>query len=149
MILIKGKKLFLIKLRVIARTDSISYMKTRKDPRHLQRIRIIQELFAWDFNPSTSSGLNEQTTKKIIKNLKKIDPLIEQSAPEWPIAKINKIDLAILRLAVYELTINVKAPPKVIVDEAVELGKSYGSDTSSSFINGALGKLITDQKIQT
>ena len=64
--------------------------------------------------------------------------------------KINKIDLAILRLSVYELISNqkVKVPPKVVVDEAVELAKEFGSDASPGFVNGVLGKLIEIEKIK-
>ena len=67
---------------------------------------------------------------------------IRKAAPEFPIEKINKVDLAILRLAVYELFFEKSAPPKVVVDEAIELAKEYGSETSGGFVNGALGKLI-------
>lgn len=123
-------------------------MKTPKDPRHLQRIKIIQELFAWDFN-NKANKLTLEPTLKIKKNLKKIDQLISQAAPTWPIEKINKIDLAILRLAVFELMIKRNTPPKVVVDEAVELGKEYGASSSAAFVNGALGKLISDNNIQT
>lgn len=122
-------------------------MKTSKDPRHLQRIKIIQELFSLAFNPSNKA--ENPTSEQILKNGKEIDKHITGSAPEWPIERINKIDLAILRLAVYELMIEKKNPPKVIVDEAVELGKEYGSESSPSFINGALGKLIKDHNIPT
>lgn len=123
-------------------------MKTAKDPRHLQRIKIMQELFAWEFNQKLSSQVY-QVSKDIIKHIKKIDKLIIDSAPSWPIKKINKVDLAILRLAVFELVVDKAVPPKVVVDEAVELGKEYGSESSASFINGALGKLIKDQHIKT
>lgn len=123
-------------------------MKTSKDPRHLARIKIIQELFAWDFN-NKANKLTLEPTLKIKKNLKMIDQLISQAAPTWPIEKINKIDLAILRLAVFELIIKKQTPPKVVVDEAVELAKQYGASSSAAFINGALGKLILDHNIQT
>lgn len=122
-------------------------MKTAKDPRHLRRIKLMQELYAHQFN---SHGRDDDPTiKKIHRHLKKIDQAIIQSAPTWPIAKINKIDLAILRLAVYELLIDKTTPPKVVVDEAVELAKQYGSESSASFINGALGKLILEHHITT
>src|SRR5579864_3134430 len=101
-------------------------MKTAKDPRHLERIKIMQELFAAEFsreNPPT-----HQTTAEILSDADKIDQMIEQAAPTWPITKINKIDLAILRQAVYELMFVKKTPPKVVVDEAVEIAKEYGSD---------------------
>ena len=80
----------------------------------------------------------------IIKSLKKIDATIEKSAPLWPIAQINRIDLAILRLAVYELLLN-STPEKVAVDEAVELAKEFGSDSSPSFVNGVLGAVLDDR----
>ena len=80
--------------------------------------------------------------KEIFTKKDFIDEQIAKAAPEYPIDKINKTDLAILRLAVYELLIEKKQPPKVIIDEAIELAKEYGGDTSPAFINGALGKLI-------
>lgn len=121
-------------------------MKTANDPRHLKRIKIMQDLYAWDFNKNQTTNL--EISLKIVKQLRKIDSLIEKAAPAWPIEKINKIDLSILRLAVYELLNTAdQTPPKVVIDEAVELGKRYGSDSSPSFINGVLGKLISLQKI--
>lgn len=121
-------------------------MKTSKDPRHLKRIKIMQELFAWDFNNQSNSDTQLSETIEIIADIKTIDGLIAQSAPSWPIEKINKIDLSILRLAIFELSKN-DAPTKVIVDEAVELAKSFGSESSASFVNGVLGKVISDLKL--
>ncbi|MBI1982106.1 MAG: transcription antitermination factor NusB, partial [Candidatus Levybacteria bacterium] len=68
------------------------------------------------------------------------------AAPEFPIGKINKVDLAVLRLAVFELLVERKEPQKVIIDEAIELAKEYGGETSPSFINGALGNILTHEK---
>ena len=79
--------------------------------------------------------------KVIIKNLSLIDKEIEKAASQFSIDKINKVDLAILRLAVYELTVEKKEPPTVIIDEAIELAKEYGGDSSPSFVNGALGNI--------
>ena len=73
-----------------------------------------------------------------------IDSAIQTAAPEWPIEKIAKIDLAILRLAVCELIIEKKEPPKVIIDEAIELAKTYGNENSPKFINGVLGTILKD-----
>ena len=70
-----------------------------------------------------------------------IEKKIAVAAPEFSIDKINKTDLAILRLAVYELLVEKKQPPKVIIDEAIELAKEYGGDSSPAFINGALGNI--------
>jgi len=73
---------------------------------------------------------------------KAIDEKIHVAAPEWPIEKIAKIDLAILRLAVYELTVDKKEPSKVIIDEAVELAKEFGNSNSPQFVNGVLGTIF-------
>jgi len=82
-------------------------------------------------------------TKIVITNCDAVDGLIAQSAPEWPIEKISKIDLSILRLAVYELTIEKKEPEKVIIDEAVEIAKEYGNESSPKFVNGVLGTILS------
>lgn len=121
-------------------------MKLKSDPRHLKRIKLIQQLFSWNFNQKAKPP---KGTKEIIASLKVVDNLISKSAPNRPIGQINKIDLAILRLSVFELIISKEAPPKVVIDEAVELGKEYGSDSSPGFINGALGKLVNLKKIKT
>lgn len=70
-----------------------------------------------------------------------IDGLIVPAAPEWPIEQIAKIDKAILRIAVYELVIKRDVPPKVAINEAVELAKAFGGENSSKFINGVLGTI--------
>lgn len=121
-------------------------MKTAKDPRHIKRIKLMQELFSWQFMPKDKTSKN---IKEITSNIPKIDKLIAKSAPGRPIEQINKIDLAILRLAIFELTMEKDTPPKVVIDEAVELGKEFGSESSASFINGALGKLVEIKKIKT
>ena len=114
-------------------------MKSHQDPRHLRRIKNMQAIFAYD-----CGNLNTFTsdTKSIISNLSTIDSTLHATAPKWPLENINKVDLAILRCAVWELTIIHDTPPKVIVDEAVELAKEFGTDTSSSFVNGCLGSII-------
>lgn len=114
-------------------------MKTATDPRHLKRRETVRYLFAYAFQKKQS--LNEQAAQ-VIANLDKIDQKIIESAPEWPLERVNKIDLAILRLAVYELLIQKTEPPKVIIDEAVELAKEFGAENSAAFINGVLGNIL-------
>lgn len=116
-------------------------MKTSTDPRHLKRQEILKFLFAWEFQKKTSSQI-----KNIIDNLPEIDVLIKKSAPAWPIDQISKIDLAILRLGIYELEFEKKEPIKVIIDEAVELAKEFGSENSKSFINGVLGNILNNNE---
>lgn len=95
-------------------------------------------LFANIFYPDQERG---ELADQVLKNKKKIDTQITASAPEWPLERINKIDLAVLRLAIFELIVQKTEPPKVIIDEAVELAKEFGSENSSSFINGVLGDI--------
>jgi transcription antitermination protein NusB len=113
-------------------------MKTPHDPRHKRRQRIVQELFKVDFHTQPVS----EDTNDIIKHKDILDAQITAAAPDFPIEKINKIDLAILRLALYELLITKETPTNVVIDEAIELAKEFAGDTSPSFINGALGKVI-------
>ncbi|MBI2621574.1 MAG: transcription antitermination factor NusB [Candidatus Levybacteria bacterium] len=117
-------------------------MKTALDPRHKRRQKIIEDLFKIEFHNQPIS----HSTREIIKHVKLLDKNIEYAAPEFPIDKINKVDLAILRLAIYELLVSKKEPPKVIIDEAIELAKEYGGETSPAFVNGALGKIINHDK---
>jgi N utilization substance protein B len=113
-------------------------MKNPLDPRHQKRQKLVEDLFKIEFHKQRILP----QTKEIISHLTLIDKAIEKSAPEFPIEKINRVDLAILRLAVYELLVEKKNPTKVIIDEAVELAKEYGGETSPSFINGVLGNII-------
>lgn len=112
-------------------------MKTALDPRHKKRQKTVESLFKIDFHKQ----LINDYTKTILQKKDFIDKKIETAAPEFSIDKINKVDLAILRLAIFELLVEKTQPPKVIIDEAVELAKEYGGDSSPSFVNGALGNI--------
>jgi transcription antitermination protein NusB len=113
-------------------------MKTAQDPRHQHRIDLMQHLFSYSFGDSQIV----EELKPILDVLTTIDGTIEKAAPEWPVAKIARIDLSILRLSVWELLYVQDTPPKVVIDEAVELAKAYGNDSSPGFINGALGSVL-------
>ncbi len=114
-------------------------MKKATDPRHLKRREAIKALFSWSFR---SQETENSLAKAVIEKIKKIDEIIEKNAPLWPIEQINRLDLAILRLAVFELKIEKREPEKVIIDEAVELAKEFGSESSPSFVNGVLGAVL-------
>lgn len=114
-------------------------MKTKSDPRHQKRRIIVKNLFSCLFYPQQPQFAE---TKEILAKKNEIDQEILASAPEWPIERINKIDLAILRLAIFELLFKKTAPPKVVIDEAVELAKEFGSENSPSFVNGVLGTVF-------
>jgi transcription antitermination protein NusB len=131
--------------------------------RHLGRIIALQTLYEVDFRLVSHDeqvaiqevyernvGRYEKTVKdkdfveRLIKGVfakrDELDKLIQPIAPEWPLEQIAKVDLQILRIAIYELTQMADiVPPKVAINEAVELAKEFGSDNSSRFINGVLG----------
>lgn len=117
-------------------------MKTSQDPRHKRRQLLIQELFRIEFAKQAIS----KNAQSIMDHQTEIDNKIQQAAPDFPVSKINKVDLAILRLAVYELIVTQKEPQNVIIDEAVELAKEFGNDTSPAFINGVLGHIVNYDK---
>ncbi|HYM64977.1 MAG TPA: transcription antitermination protein NusB [Candidatus Sulfotelmatobacter sp.] len=116
-------------------------MKNPLDPRHAKRQKTVENLFKYQFHKQNITDY----ARKIIEKRDFLDQKIKLSAPEFPIEKINKTDLAILRLAVYEITIEKKQPEKVIIDEAIELAKEYGGEGSPAFIKGGLGKLIKNE----
>jgi len=126
--------------------------------RHLSRSIVMQTLFEWDFrqkeNPfdvakrhfklfkdDVDQEYVNRTIKGVMRNLAKIDAQITAAASEWPIEQIAPLDKNILRLAIYELLFTSEIPPKVAINEAVELAKTYGSDNSSKFVNGVLGTI--------
>lgn len=121
-------------------------MKTALDPRHKHRQTVVKELFSWQFH---HQPVADETTKKVLANVALLDQLITKNAPEFPLDRINGTDLAILRLAVYELVVFRTEPPKAVIDEAVELGKEFGSDNAASFINGVLGKVLVSPERTT
>lgn len=120
-------------------------MKTATDPRHLKRREAIKLLFAETY--AAQPNLPE-LVQKILKEKENINGLITKAAPQWPVDKLNKIDLAILWLAIYELE-NEETPPKVVIDEAVELAKEFGSESSPSFVNGVLGTIYKEEPKET
>jgi len=128
--------------------------------RHLSRTVAMQALYEWDFN--ASRGDLEEITKRSIDSFApgiddpkfihdlitgvkahqaEIDAIIEKTAPEWPLDQITIIDRNILRLGIFELMYAKEVPPKVAINEAVELGKTFGGSSSGKFVNGVLGTL--------
>lgn len=112
------------------------------DTRHAKRIKIVQEMFAHLFNSSDPAF--SKKTQSIFLHLPEIDEKIKKGAPKYELSKIAKVDLSILRLAVYELTVEKKEPPKVIINEAIELAKDMAGEKSPAFINAALGKIYQE-----
>ncbi|MGA2418387.1 MAG: transcription antitermination factor NusB [Candidatus Staskawiczbacteria bacterium] len=130
--------------------------------RHLSRSIVLQSLYEWDFynkKPNLKDivernikdfgpGLEEvdfiwQLIDGIEKHMPELDNIIEKAAPEWPMAQIAMIDRNVLRLGLFELLYADKeeVPPKVAINEAIELAKTFSGQTSGKFINGVLGTI--------
>lgn len=135
--------------------------------RHLSRSIAMQSLFEWDFYGGLSAGkagerkigailqrnlkefgpgledngFSEKLLKGVLKKKSEIDEIISKAAPEWPIKKIAPVDRNVLRIGLYELLFgnHKEVPPKVAINEAIELAKTFGGDSSGKFVNGVLG----------
>lgn len=134
--------------------------------RHLSRSIAMQSLYEWDFfnkDKDILEGIVERNIEEfgpdledksfiwslivgVVTNIKEIDGIIEKSAPEWPIDQITIIDRNVLRIGLYELVYGNKdeVPPKVAINEAIELAKNFGGKNSGSFINGVLGTVYKE-----
>ena len=128
--------------------------------RHLSRTIAMQSLYEWDFHKNKNideivsrnkeffgkedldDNYIKRTSSGVIKKLNDIDKKIQQAATQWPIDQIPILDKTLLRLSTFELFYMDDIPPKVSINEAVELGKTFGSENTSKFVNGALGTLF-------
>ena len=136
--------------------------------RHLSRSIVMQSLYEWDFRGKDKAILSEILTRNIqefapglpdttfifdladnvVGKLEKIDQIIERCAPEWPIDQITVVDRNILRMGIYELLYSNKdeVPPKVAINEAIELAKTFGGESSGRFVNGVLGTIYKEME---
>lgn len=126
----------------------------------------MQSLYEWDFNGKKPENLEkiverninefgpgledknfvQQIVNGVVSHLSKIDKVIEKAAPEWPIDQITLVDRNVLRIGLYELLYGNKeeVPPKVAINEAIELAKNFGGENSGKFINGVLGTVYKE-----
>jgi len=133
--------------------------------RHLSRSIAMQSLYEWDFAGKKTDlekivernlkefgpGLEDpsltwQLVTGVVQHLQEIDKIIEKAAPEWPLSQISIVDRNVLRIGLYELLYSDKeaVPPKVAINEAIELAKSFGGESSGKFINGVLGTVFKE-----
>lgn len=140
--------------------------------RHLSRSIVLQTLFEWDFMTNSEKkiwakekikealnrnlkefapGLEDDIfvsslTESVLKNSKTIDEIIEKAAPDWPLDKISVVDRNILRIGLTELLFGdrTQVPPKVAINEAIELAKTFGGENSGKFVNGVLGAVYKE-----
>lgn len=132
--------------------------------RHLSRTLAMQTLYQWDFNSQQQTelddllsnnlsefapgfddgGFAQKLVKGVLKNLKEIDNLIKKYATEWPLEQITIVDRNILRIGVYELKFDPEIPSKVAINEAIEVAKTFGGESSGKFVNGVLGAIYKE-----
>lgn len=134
--------------------------------RHLARTIALQTIFAWDFNGQKKEGLEqliadnfanfapqfddhgfvEGLVSGVVSKVSEIDKHIVKYATEWPLDQITAIDRNILRLGIYEL-LYTDIPPRVAINESIEIAKSFGGDSSGKFVNGVLGALYANEEV--
>jgi N utilization substance protein B len=133
--------------------------------RHLARTIAMQSLYEWDFNKLSEeelsalvmrnlkefapdfddNGFTMHTVKGVVNHIDEINKLITTYAPEWPLEQITVVDRNVLRIGIYELKFSSgEIPPKVAINEAIELAKSFGGESSGKFINGVLGTIYKE-----
>lgn len=132
--------------------------------RHLARTIAMQSLFLWDFDGGDNSRLEEivhgvfenfapsfddkgfvqNIIEGVVKHRQEIDRYITKYATEWPLDQITIVDRNILRIGVYELMFNPDIPAKVAINEAIEIAKAFGNESSGKFVNGVLGAIYKD-----
>ncbi len=135
--------------------------------RHQARAITLQSLYEWDFHGGTrdlgpimernleelapkldEKDFAQQIAKGIVEQQSVLDAAITKFAPDWPLSKITTIDRNVLRIGTYELLFNFEIPSKVAINEAIELAKTYGGESSGKFVNGVLGAIYRDQLSQ-
>ncbi len=136
--------------------------------RHLSRSIALQSLYEWDFFGKKEEGLKRITERNIAEfgpglkeedfiwslidgvlgNIDRLDEIIGIAAPEWPVDQVAMVDRNILRIGLFELLFANKeeVPPKVAINEAIELAKSFGGESSGRFVNGVLGTVFREMK---
>lgn len=133
--------------------------------RHLARTIAMQSLFLWDFSGQDKNSLDDivknvfknfapqfndhgfvkDLVHGIVDNLADIDKYITMHATEWPLDQITIVDRSVLRIGVYELVFDPEIPSKVAINEAIEVAKAFGSESSGRFVNGVLGAIYKKQ----
>ena len=135
--------------------------------RHLARAVAMQSLYEWDFHGGEKDAIaivdrnleefakeldEKDFAKKIVTDVLEHQTMIDQTistfAPDWPLEKITTVDRNILRIGTYELMYNAEIPSKVAINEAIELAKTFGGESSGKFVNGVLGAVYRNQIAQ-
>lgn len=125
-------------LQTLFESDAVSHDPTLVLDRHLEEEPVEEE----------TARFARQLVGGVVTNMERLDTMISSSAPSWPVEQMAKIDKNILRLAIFEILFNNDVPVKAAINEAIELAKSFGSDSSSRFVNGVLGAIVAQRPRQ-
>lgn len=134
--------------------------------RHLARTIALQSLYEWDFRGQKENvqqliirnaeefapnfddlQFSEELVQNVIDHLTELNKYITDYAPEWPLQQITTVDRNVLRIGLAELKFNQDIPPKVAINEAIELAKTFGGPSSGKFVNGVLGSIYKDMQV--
>ena len=136
--------------------------------RHIARSIVLQSLYEFDFRKDKNPKIEEivkrnmeefgqgveendfidSLIKGVLSKKKQIDQIIEKSAPEWPLEQITIVDRNILRIGIYELKFDPEIPSKVAINEAIEVAKTFGGESSGKFVNGVLGAIYKETGVK-
>lgn len=135
--------------------------------RHLARTIALQSLYEWDFRDQKENivtliqrnaaefapnfddcQFSEQLVQNVLDHLPELNKYITDYAPEWPLQQITTVDRNVLRIGLVELKFNPDIPPKVAINEAIELAKTFGGPSSGKFVNGVLGSIYKDMQFE-
>lgn len=137
-----------MKVRHQARVVALQALYEIDCTAHAAALVVEQRLLEADL-PESGKTFARDLAMGVNENLAWLDSLIARYAPEWPVNQIAIIDRNVLRLAVFEILIGKDTPVKVAINEAVELAKQFGSDSSGRFVNGVLGTLVAKEDTST
>ena len=126
------RKTRVVALQVLHEIDAVG-----RDPVTVLESRLTEEPFS-----SAAVDFARHLVHGVLENREEIDKTISRFAPSWPLSQMAMVDRNILRIAIYEMALSDDTPPKVAINEAVELAKVFGSDSSPRFVNGVLGSVM-------
>ena len=126
------RKTKVIALQALYEVDAVDH-----DP-----IQVLDRLMVEADLPVSARQVTREMVQGVVENRRELDRIITELAPSWPVSQIAAVDRSLLRLAIYELMFSRQAPPKVTVNEAVDLARAFGSESSRKFVNGVLGSVM-------
>ena len=126
------RKSKVIALQALYEVDAVDH-----DP-----IQVLDRLMVEADLPTSARQVTREMVQGVVENRRELDRIISELAPSWPVSQIAAVDRSLLRLAIYELMFSRQAPPKVTVNEAVDLARAFGSESSRKFVNGVFGSVM-------